>query len=274
MTTLVRAPRAAAHPVRALLAAAAISLAALALMPGVAAAEKTASERQAYVESGAYIAEIEAALVPAKEWIVERSRTTVLMTERCHRAGYAVGSSDPGPDPDADYTVLPEAAEPTPAPTVVRKATPARCAAVEKLAIGLDVDETALSNFMVGTAHPEYTIISQGLNEISGRSVALQPVFELYELARRYGVSVFFITAREDWMRGITYENLQKAGYTEIAGLYTKPILASDKGAVKAAQRSEIELRRGYSMIGMVGDSGSDVVDGWMERGFKIPTLN
>jgi hypothetical protein len=260
--------------VRTALALAAISIAALALMPGVAAAEKSASERQAYVESGAYIAEIEAALAPAKEWIVERSRTTVLMTERCHRAGFAVGSPDPGPDPDADYTLAPEAAEPAPTPTPLRKPTAARCAAVEKLAIGLDVDETALSNFMVGTSHPEYSTISQGLNEILGRSVALQPVFELYELARRYNVAAFFITAREDWMHQITYDNLVKAGYTEIAGLYTKPILASDKGAVKAAQRSEIELRRGYSMIAMVGDNGSDIADGWSERGFKIPTLD
>ena len=37
---------------------------------------------------------------------------------------------------------------------------------------------------------------------------------------------------------------------------------------------SEIELRRGYAMIAMVGDQGSDIADGWEERGFKIPTLD
>jgi hypothetical protein len=254
------------------LALAAISL--LALLPGTAAAEMSASQRKAYVESGQYEADLEAALTPAREWIVERAKTTAVQTNLCHLAGFPVGSPDPGPDPDADYTVLPEAAEPVPAPTEPGPATAERCAAVEKLAIGFDVDETALSNFRVGTAHPEYTVIQQGLNEVLGRSVALAPVFQTYELARRYGISVFFITAREEWMRGVTLANLQSAGYTEVAGLYLKPNLRGDKGVVKAAQRAELELRRGYSMIAMVGDQASDIANGWEERGFKIPTLD
>jgi hypothetical protein len=259
---------------RASLVLALLVTATAALLPGSAAAEMNASQRKAYVESGQYGADLVAALAPVREWIVERSATTAVETQWCRMAGFAVGSADPGPDPDADYTQLPEAAEPVPAPTELGAPTAERCAAVQKLAIGFDVDETALSNFRVGTAHPEYTVVQQGLNEVLGRSVALQPVFETYALARRYGVSVFFITAREDWMRGITMANLQQAGYTEIAGLYTKPTFAGDKGAVKAAQRAEIELRRGYAMIAMVGDQGSDIADGWEERGFKIPTLD
>jgi hypothetical protein len=246
----------------------------LALLPGVAAAEKSASERKAYVESGQYEADLEVALAPTREWIVERAGPTAVETRLCQEAGFAVGSADPGPDPGADYTVLPAAAEPVPAPTEVGPATAERCAHVEKLAIGFDVDETALSNFRVGTSHPEYTVVQQGLNEILGRSVALGPVFQTYELARRYGVSVFFITAREEWMRGITLANLQRAGYTEIAGLYTKPNLRGDKGVVKAAQRAELELRRGYAMIAMVGDQASDIANGWEERGFEIPSLD
>jgi hypothetical protein len=249
---------------------------ALLLIPSFAAAEMTASQRKAYVESGEYIAGIEAALAPVKEWIVGRSKTTLVETNRCELAGYAVGSPDPGPAPEADYSEPPAVAEPTPAETRLGPATAKRCAALPKLALGLDIDETALSNFRVGTAHPEYTTIQQGINEITGRSVALQPVFELYELARRRDVSVFFITAREEWMRGITTANLQSAGYTEVAGLYMKPSLSftTDKGEVKAAQRAELELRRGYSMIQMVGDQASDIANGWEERGTQIPTLD
>jgi hypothetical protein len=246
----------------------------LALLPGVAAADKSASERKSYVESGAYEADLEAALAPVRAWIVERAGPIAAQTRLCQEAGFAVGSADPGPDPSADYTKLPEAAEPIPVATEVGAPTAERCAAVPKPAIGFDVDETALSNFRVGTSHPEYTLIQQGLNEVLGRSVALAPVFQTYELARRYGVSVFFITAREEWMRGITLKNLQSAGYTEIAGLYTKPNLRGDKGEVKAAQRAELELRRGYAMIAMVGDQGSDIADGWEERGFQIPSLD
>ena len=43
---------------------------------------------------------------------------------------------------------------------------------------------------------------------------------------------------------------------------------------MKAAQRAELELRRGYSMIQMVGDNASDIANGWEERGTQIPTLD
>ncbi|MFT3863721.1 MAG: HAD family acid phosphatase [Solirubrobacterales bacterium] len=264
------------NPARTLVALIAIAALALLAVPGFAAAEMTAAQRKEYVESGEYIAQIEAALVPAREWIVERAKTTARMTSRCMLAGYPVGSPDPGPDPEADYSEPPDVPEPTPAGTRLSAPTKARCAKVEKLALGLDIDETALSNFRVGTAHPEYTTIQQGINEITGRGVALQPVFELYELARRYDVSVFFITAREEWMRGVTTANLASAGYSEVAGLYMKPTLSltADKGEVKAAQRAELELRRGYAMIEMVGDQASDTADGWEELGVKIPSLD
>jgi HAD superfamily, subfamily IIIB (Acid phosphatase) len=393
---------------RAVACAAVTLAAAVALLPGTAAA-KTPAERQTYVDSGQYTAELNAAIDPAKQWIVRRAAATAKQAAACTAAGYAVGAPDPGPDPQADYSV----AVPEPAPLAATAAaqTPARarsaiararravasdrarvrsltrrlararrdaaalrralaqarralkrserslaaarraldtalrappaagapsnttppsgggdgaaptqpapepavtkasCAAVEKLAIGFDIDETAFSNYLAGTAAANYQDLFSIRNQALGTGIALQPVMELYRLARRYGVAVFMITARYDPIladpnnrllfesgalcrapydaiglcgvdlarydyRGVTARNLVEAGYTEVAGLYMRPANGTDKGVVKAAQRAELERRRGYEVIAMVGDNNSDIAGGWYDKGFKIPTLD
>lgn len=400
-------------------ACAAVTVAgAISLLPGSAAA-KTPAERQTYVDSGAYAAELKEAIDPAKQWITRRAAATAQQTRACEAAGYPVGAADPGPDPQADYSVVvpepePEAAaaarltpasartavkrarrslsadrarvrslarrlaraqrdraalrralakarrslkrsqkaldaarkaldkalrtpapggntnpgptapapttptpnapidrgavpptEPAPDPDVTKKS----CAAVEKLAIGFDADETAFSNYHAFAPDANYQDLFSIRNQALGTGIALGPVLELYRLARRYELSVFIITARFDPIladpsnralyesgslcrapydaiglcgidltrydyRGITERNLAEAGYTEVAGLYMRPANGTDKGVVKASQRAELERRRGYEVIAMVGDNGSDIAGGWYEKGFRIPTLD
>ncbi|MDO8187615.1 HAD family acid phosphatase [Conexibacter sp. JD483] len=399
-------------------ACAAVTVAgAISLLPGSAAA-KTPAERQTYVESGTYSAELKAAIDPAKQWITRRAAANAKQTQACEAAGYPVGSADPGPDPQADYSVV--VPEPAPEAVAAVRLTPARartavkraqrsvsadrarvrslsrrlaraqrdtaalrrslakarralkqsqqalaaarkaldkalrtpapggntnpvpttpapatpkpdlgndvppieqppapdpdvtkksCAAVEKLAIGFDADETAFSNYHAFAPTANYQDLFSIRNQALGTGIALGPVLELYRLARRYEVSVFIITARFDPIladpsnralyesgslcrapydaiglcgidltrydyRGITQRNLAEAGYTEVEGLYMRPENGTDKGVVKASQRAELERRRGYEVIAMVGDNGSDIAGGWYEKGFRIPTLD
>jgi hypothetical protein len=185
-----------------------------------------------------------------------------------------------------------------------RKALKKKCRKTKRLAIAMDMDETAMSSFRYGSPQPNYDTFSMYRNEILGSQTALKPMLNLTKLAQKRGMATFVITARYeplsadplvgtlmgsadlcsaalDWAGAcgldvnnfdftkVTWENLKDEGYTGLTDLYMRPPDSDSKGEVKNSQRAEISYRRGYQIIAMFGDQNSDLDKGFYERGFK-----
>ncbi len=145
----------------------------------------------------------------------------------------------------------------------------------KKPAIVLDIDDTSLSQYRC--RKPGDLPFNDGAQGVTCvQSAALTPIVEtreLYQLALRRGVKVFFITGRVPGMRDATVKNLREAGF----GRYQKLILRpeSDLGApsvvpFKSGERRKLE-RAGYDILVNVGDQDSDLAGGYANRTFKLP---
>jgi acid phosphatase len=151
-----------------------------------------------------------------------------------------------------------------------------------KLAIVLDVDETALSNLPSFRAN-DWGFIVPGPCDLPrgpcgllawigmARSEPIRPVLALARLARERGVAVFFLTGRPERLRGPTERNLQAAGF-EWTGVLLKPDVLSTPSAVdfKAPERRKL-VEQGYTIIVNMGDQMSDLEGGFAERTYKLP---
>ena len=151
-----------------------------------------------------------------------------------------------------------------------------------KLAIVLDVDETALSNLPSLRAN-DYGFITRGPCDLPAgpcglfawmqmaQAEAITPVLELAKLARQRGVAVFFIAGRPERTRAPTEKNLTAAGY-QWTGIVLTPDGAVTQSAVefKAPARKKL-LDEGYTIIANVGDQMSDLDGGFAERTYKLP---
>ena len=157
-----------------------------------------------------------------------------------------------------------------------------RAARGGKLAIVLDVDETALSNLPSFRAN-DYGFIVRGPCDLAagpcglgawimmGQAEPIKPVLALARLARARGVAVFFLTGRPERMRAATEGNLRAAGY-EWTGVILKPDALNSASAVdfKAPERKKL-VEQGYTIIVNVGDQMSDLDGGSAERTYKLP---
>jgi len=151
-----------------------------------------------------------------------------------------------------------------------------------KLAIVLDVDETALSNLPSLRVNDWGFIVSGPCDLPRGpcglgawiamaRSEPIRPVLALARLARERGVAVFFLTGRPERLRAATERNLQAAGY-EWTGVLLKPDALNTQSAVefKAPERKKL-VDEGYTIIVNMGDQMSDLEGGFAERTYKLP---
>jgi predicted secreted acid phosphatase len=143
----------------------------------------------------------------------------------------------------------------------------------KKLAMVLDIDDTSLSNFQ-GNKKRDFS----GLHELMEESFrdadapAIDPVLRLYNEATKSGVSVFFITWREDEFRSYTILNLQRSGYYGWSALYMPN--AEDKKLSAQVYKTHIRemlTRQGYDIILNLGDQDSDLNGGYAEHTDKIP---
>ncbi|MBK5232044.1 MAG: hypothetical protein JJE13_03555 [Thermoleophilia bacterium] len=267
----------------------------LGLAGPAAAADYTADQRKEYFNSGKYDQDLEFVAAYGRKFIIQRTQPTIKIVRACKAKGFQIGKADPGPDPAADYTVpvtvpekqMPDKIVKAPKPGLgpvtdpllprvqypkafkAKRITKKRCKNMPKLAIAMDMDETAASSFRYGSDQPDYDTASGITNLVSGTQTALDPMLKLYKLARNRGVEAFIITARPEPLREVTEGNLTDIGYTGLAAVYLKPLTAPDKGTVKNSQRAEIVKRRGYRIIAMFGDQNSDLRTGFYERGFK-----
>ncbi|HEY7202973.1 MAG TPA: HAD family acid phosphatase [Methylomirabilota bacterium] len=151
-----------------------------------------------------------------------------------------------------------------------------------KLAIVLDIDETALSNLPSLRAN-DWGFIVPGPCELPrgpcgllawigmARAEPIKPVLALARLARQRGVAVFFLTGRPERLREATERNLQAAGY-EWTGVLLKPDALNVRSAVdfKAPERKKL-MDQGYTIVVNVGDQMSDLDGGFAQRTYKLP---
>lgn len=158
-----------------------------------------------------------------------------------------------------------------------------RAPQVERPAIVLDIDETALSNWPQMRAN-DFGYFTDGpcdalprgpcgaiAWENSGRAEALAPTLALYQAARAAGVTVFFITGRHEAQREGTERNLREAGYTEFGALTLRaPGPRQPTAQYKSAARAAIEAQ-GYTIIANLGDQPNDLEGGYAERTFLMP---
>lgn len=142
----------------------------------------------------------------------------------------------------------------------------------ERLAIVLDIDETALSNL------PELRGNDYGYRPVSwvpwvrsGKAPAIAPVLELFRAARRHDIAVMLLTGRTEGDRPGTEANLRAVGYDGWAQLHFKPENSPDTtGAFKTAWRQRL-IAEGWTIVANVGDQESDFAGGLAERIFKLP---
>jgi predicted secreted acid phosphatase len=93
----------------------------------------------------------------------------------------------------------------------------------DKLAAVFDIDETSLSNYPT-MAQCGFCSYSEQMKYYSDAvDPAIQPVLALYNFAKSEGVTVFFVTGRQEKQRPQTIANLTQAGYSGWADLVMQP---------------------------------------------------
>lgn len=142
----------------------------------------------------------------------------------------------------------------------------------EQLAIVMDLDETLLLNWARIDAS-DFTYVRADWDRwvAEASAPAIQPMLDLFHLARSNNVEVFFITGRPERHRRDTERNLQRIGCDGYEGLSCAPDDWKGTAAeFKMARRRQI-VGEGRTIIANIGDQASDLVGGFAERTFKVP---
>jgi hypothetical protein len=130
----------------------------------------------------------------------------------------------------------------------------------EKLALVLDIDETALSNWDEEKQY-DFGYVASQWDEwvIKEKATAIDGTLRLYNLAMKDDVAVFFISGRSADQETATADNLKTAGYHDWTGLALRgPHPATETTSeYKSAERKKI-VDAGYKIILNVGDQMSD----------------
>ncbi len=154
----------------------------------------------------------------------------------------------------------------------------------KKPAIVFDIDDTALSTYECQRRLGEFggteltaCVVAAGAETTTGTGKGLpriEPVYELFQKARKLGVHIFFITGRPDSARAASIENLFARGYRADYELTTFPsaLPETSKSLIpyKSAARQGIE-KRGFEILLNVGDQLSDLRGGFSNRRILIP---
>lgn len=131
----------------------------------------------------------------------------------------------------------------------------------EKLALVLDIDETALSNWDEEKKYDFGYVVSEW-NEwvMQEKATAIDGTLRLYNQAIKEGVAVFFITGRSADEETATADNLKMVGYHDWAGLAMRGPHPAGQTTTdfKSGERKKI-VDAGYKIILNVGDQMSDL---------------
>ncbi len=143
----------------------------------------------------------------------------------------------------------------------------------KKLALVLDIDETALSLYEFkhkldfGWSEKDFKLTVKKAD-----MKVIPATLNLYNFAKKHGVAVFFISGRHEALREATIKNLKAVGYDNWDGLYLHPnhhkhkVLASFK-----TEKRKLIYSKGYEIIGNVGDQESDLIGDDIQCRFKLP---
>ena len=133
--------------------------------------------------------------------------------------------------------------------------------AQEKLALILDIDETTLSNYQeeLGADFAYSKPVFDAQVE-TAQATAIPGTLRLYKEAQRLGVSVIFITGRDEAQRAVTDRNLRAQGFDNWQELVMRP---ADHGSQSIGEFKQVARRqmaaKGYTLALNVGDQWSDL---------------
>jgi len=140
------------------------------------------------------------------------------------------------------------------------------------LAITIDIDETALSNWENMKKMDFAYDHDESLQwESQAKAPAIKSVLVLFNYAREHQISTIFLTGRGYSERDVTVKDLEAAGYEDWTKLILRnglsPALADD---YKAGERKRLE-EDGYKIVVNIGDQCSDLTGGHALKAFKLP---
>ena len=144
-----------------------------------------------------------------------------------------------------------------------------------KTMLVFDVDDTLFSTY------PQAAAATPAFGDDADAWVAavedcsqpvIQPVADLWNEARKLGVAVAIVTGRSQQYRDETVACLREAGVTGWYELVTRSDANANVPAseYKARQRTAWE-KKGFTIIGSIGDQVSDMALGHTRRGFLLP---
>jgi predicted secreted acid phosphatase len=159
-----------------------------------------------------------------------------------------------------------------------------RAPQVDRPALVLDIDDTSLTNWEVIVADDFGRVFDGPCDalpagpcgwvawDLRASTPAITQTLALFEHARGLGVTVFFITGRDESQRAATVTNLAATGYGDHQGLFMEAVGSHYASAAdfKAPQRAKIEAQ-GFTIIANMGDQPSDLAGGYAERTFLLP---
>lgn len=141
------------------------------------------------------------------------------------------------------------------------------------LAIVLDIDDTALSNWSYisdddfGFEREQYRAWVE-----KGDAAPVASVLQFYQRVQQLKLSIFFISGRRESLRAATEKNLKSVGFIEWKKVYLRPVddTHKDIATFKMDIRQKIQSL-GYVIIANIGDQKVDFIGGKAERNYKLP---
>jgi len=130
----------------------------------------------------------------------------------------------------------------------------------EKLAAVFDIDDTCISLYPI-QKEINFGYLQEFYEQQEKAQIlpALKPTLRLYNYLKYRGVTIFFVTARSEFLKPYTIRNLKQVGYTGFERIYFFPTNKYQSiEAYKSAMRKMI-TNQGYTIMMTVGDQESDL---------------
>lgn len=153
--------------------------------------------------------------------------------------------------------------------------TQLRYARKGRLAIVLEIDETALSNYP-SLENMQFTQNPQALAGayMRGQALPMAPILSLYDYALSQNMAVFFVSSRPNTpeMLEATVRNLKAAGFNQWQELILMPVESQKLNIAdyKTHARRHISSQ-GYEILVNVGSQEADLIGGYAEIRVKLP---
>ncbi|OGO91401.1 MAG: hypothetical protein A3F10_07640 [Coxiella sp. RIFCSPHIGHO2_12_FULL_42_15] len=141
-----------------------------------------------------------------------------------------------------------------------------------KLAIVMDIDETALSNYLA-LQQTNFNITPEIMRKIQAEDndPAIPYTLALYNYAKDHGVDIFFITGRNQRIAEHTINNLSTAGYHQWKGIaFNTSDQTKNTRWYRIHERRQIQ-RAGYDIIMNIGNRKATLEGGYSDMIFKLP---